>query len=413
MRSSLLDISPLRESGAFARLWASGAVVNISAQAVQMALAWRVWDETGSSLAVGALGLSIGLPTIIFSLLGGALADLRPPRLVGTVGAAGQLAVVACLLGLELVGSLGLVAVYGGVAALSTFGAITAPTRRPYIRHLLRGETVPAASALYMLSMHGGQIIGPLLGGLVLRLQGSYALIFVVNLAAIALYVLSIRMLPEIPSAATGRPGVVGGIAQGLTYVWRTPLVRGAVWLDLCMTLFAVPVALLPELSERMLGGGADLYGVLLAAISVGGVVATVFSGLLTRRHDLGRALVVSALGWAVAVLALSVSHDALVAVAVLFLMGVLDVYTLTAQQSMIQLAVTDDMLGRVGGIQMLTGMGGPQLGNLRAGAMGTWFGPESAIVIGSLMGVGGALIDRKGLSAVWRYSTRAETDVP
>ncbi|HEV6952674.1 MAG TPA: hypothetical protein VKY86_05405, partial [Promicromonospora sp.] len=59
------------------------------------------------------------------------------------------------------------------------------------------------------------------------------------------------------------------------------------------------------------------------------------------------------------------------------------------------------------------TGMGGPQLGNLRAGAMGTWFGPESAIVIGSLMGVGGVLIDRKGLSAVWRYSTRAETDVP
>ncbi|MGI5190222.1 MFS transporter [Promicromonospora sp. CA-289599] len=413
MRTSLLDISPLRESGAFARLWSSGVVVNIAAQAVQMALAWRVWEETGSSLAVGVLGLSVGLPTVVFSLLGGALADLRPPRFVGTLGVLGQLIVVAGFLVLEATGTLGLLPIYVGVAALSTFGAITAPTRRPYIRHLLRPETIPAASALYMLSMHGGQILGPLLGGLILGLQGNYVLVFVVHLVAVSLYIVAIRLLPEIPPAARSGSGVLGGVAEGLSYVWRTPLVRGAVWLDLCMTLFAVPVALLPELSERMLGGGGELYGALLAAISIGGVSATLLSGVLTRRPDLGRVMVVCALGWAAAVLVLSVSQNAVLALCVLFVMGWLDVYALTAQQSVIQLAVSDEMLGRVGGIQMLTGMGGPQLGNLRAGAMGTWLGPESAIAIGAVMGVGGALIDRKGLSAVWRYSTKTEADVP
>jgi hypothetical protein len=109
----------------------------------------------------------------------------------------------------------------------------------------------------------------------------------------------------------------------------------------------------------------------------------------------------------------LSVSQNAVLALCVLFVMGWLDVYTLTAQQSVIQLAVSDEMLGRVGGVQMLTGIGGPQLGNLRAGSMGTWLGPESAIAIGAVMGVGAALIDRKGLFAVWRYSTKTGADVP
>lgn len=70
MAKYFLDLSPLKSSAAFSRLWASGLLTSVSSQCVQMALAWKIFEETSSSTMVGLLGLSIGIPVVLFSLFG-------------------------------------------------------------------------------------------------------------------------------------------------------------------------------------------------------------------------------------------------------------------------------------------------------------------------------------------------------
>ena len=86
----LIDLTPLRNSLPFARLWLAGVLVSVSAQMMQMGVAWALYNQTGSSLVVGGLGLAIGVPTVAFGLLGGALTDTRRPRMLGIIGVSGQ-----------------------------------------------------------------------------------------------------------------------------------------------------------------------------------------------------------------------------------------------------------------------------------------------------------------------------------
>lgn len=192
----LIDLSPLRESRKFFTLWAPGLFVSVTAQAMQMAYAWRVFEDTGSSAAVGLIGLCVGLPVVVFSLFGGALTDTRNPKVVGIVGVSGQALACFVLLSLEIAGSLGLWAIYFCVFLSSSFGAVTGPSRRPYIRLLVRQDKIAAASSLFMFSMHGGQIFGPLLGGLLISGPYGYKAIFAAHLAALSLYFLSVAVLP-------------------------------------------------------------------------------------------------------------------------------------------------------------------------------------------------------------------------
>jgi len=379
----LVDIAPLRHSRAFARLWGSGLAVSVTAQMVQVALSWGLYENTGSSLAVGTLGLAIGIPTLVFSLLGGVLTDVRRPRQIATVGVLAQGAVTVGFLVCAAAGVLVPWAVYVLAAAQALAGAVTAPTRRPYLRALLTPALIPAASVLYLMSMHAGQIAGPLIGGL---LVSSHALVavFALHLIMLCFYLISVRSLPDLPPASAAALGVRAAL-DGIRTAARLPAVRGALVLDLAMTFLGLPMALLPAYNVEVLHGDASDYGLLVTLVSVGGVAATVLSGRVSSSRRPGRLLVLFTFAWTCCVLLLGLTSVLLVAGLALVLMGAFDVFCLACQQTIVQLDTPDPYLGRIGSLQNLVGMGGPQLGNFRAGLFGAWWGPAPAILIGAL----------------------------
>ena len=379
----LLDVSPLRVSKPFARLWSTGLVVSISSQMVQMALAYTLFASSGSSLAVGLLGLAIGVPTVVLSLAGGLLADFRSPRMIGIIGVAGQLSVTAAFAALSAAGRLEPPAIYALAAVQAGFGAITAPTRRPYLRTLLPKDKIPSAMSLYMFSMHAGLIAGPLFGGLFLD-EADLTVIFAIQLATLSCYLVSVLSLPHVAPLASGRAGL-GAVRAGLRTAARLPPVRNALMIDVIMTVVALPVALLPAFNEENLHGDAALYGSLLASISVGGIAATLLSGKIASIRRFGTALVLVASAWSALVAALSFTTDANAAMAILFSIGFLDVWALTLQQAIVQLHTPDEYLGRIGSIQNLVAMGGPQLGNFRAGAAGSIWSTQVAMATGAM----------------------------
>ncbi|MDO4242055.1 MAG: MFS transporter [Microbacteriaceae bacterium] len=404
MKSLLLDIAPLRFSAKFRGLWIAGLVTGISVQALNAALAWQVFQATGSSLHVGLLGVAIGLPTVLVALFGGVLADTRSPKTVGLIGVAGQLAAIVLFLAAHFWwNSVPLPVVYAFLALNSAAGALAAPVRKQFLRVLLRPDLMPAAAALYLLAMHAGLILGPLLAGFLLANAVPLAVFCALHLMFLLVYLLAFLVLPRVAASERAAGSLLGAAAAGLKYVWREPVIRFSLLVDLMITAFALPIVLLPQFVAEVLHADAAVYGFLLASVSAGGVVATVFSGVFTRARSTGRVLVLAAIVWLLSIALFSQSSVLWLAVCALFIMGACDTVALAAQAAIVQVAAKESMLGRVGGLQMLVGMGGPQLGGARAGAFGVAFGPQ----LGALLGVplaALAFVDVKGVKAVWQF---------
>ena len=381
----LINTSPLHESRPFARLWSAGVLVSVSAQMMQMAIAWTVYDETKSSLAVGALGLAIGLPTLVFGLVGGALTDTCRPRRLGLVGVGGQVVVALALLATTVLIGFSLTLFYTLLFAQSAFGAVTSPTRRPYISHLLANSSIPAAMSLYMLSMNMGQIAGPILGGLLLN-KNTIGLIFAIHATVLIPYFLSVASLPNIEAASREKLGI-SLIASGLRTTWNIHDIRTVLLTDLLATSIALPTALLPALNEEVLEGDSTTYGSLLAALTIGGLLGTVFSGKLERIRQPVKAVVIIACLWCAVVAILGMSSTLSVALATLLTMGVLDAWSVIIQQTVVQVQTPVAALGRVGSVQNIIGMTGPQLGNFRAGVLGSLMDTPVAVVFSAAAG--------------------------
>ncbi|MGI8953938.1 MAG: MFS transporter, partial [Nocardioidaceae bacterium] len=170
--SVLTDLRPLRHSADFRRLWFGQSVSQLGQQMTAVTIAYQVYVLTGSSFAVGLVGLYAVVPLIAFGLYGGALVDSFDRRTVILATALGLwvcsgVLVVQASVGLDSVGLL-----YAVVAVQSALFAVNNPARQAIIPKLLPRELLAPANALTMASFNLGFTLGPLLGGVVIGWQG-------------------------------------------------------------------------------------------------------------------------------------------------------------------------------------------------------------------------------------------------
>ena len=166
------DLTPLRVSAPYRRIWAALGVSNIGQQMTAVAVGLQVWDITQSSFMVGLVGLAHLVPLIGFGLYGGTLSDAFDRRLVGFFSAVG-LWVAAILLMLQaLAGWDSVWVLYLLVGVASSFFAIGNPARHAIIPRLISVDLLPSANALGHITWNLGFTLGPVLGGLLIALIG-------------------------------------------------------------------------------------------------------------------------------------------------------------------------------------------------------------------------------------------------
>ncbi|MEU8614946.1 MFS transporter, partial [Actinoplanes sp. NPDC048791] len=166
---------------------------------------------------------------------------------------------------------------------------------------------------------------------------------------------------------ATGRPGAAA-VRAGLAFTVRTPQVRGAFLADLAATLLAMPIALFPVINEEKFGGRPEILGLFVTAVAVGGVFASVLSGLATHRRHPGAVLLVCGAVWAVALGLVGLSGHLLVVLGLLAVAGGADTWAVVSRGTVVQTVTPAAYRGRVASLEHIVGSAGPQLGNLRAG---------------------------------------------
>ena len=243
----LADVTPLRESTAFRRLWAGTTLSSVGSAVTSFAVILQVYDLTRSTLAVGAIAVAQMVPTLAVGLLGGPVTDATDRRKL-VLATSGGLAAVSAALTAQAFAGLRLVwLLYALVAIQSSLIAIDRPARSTFIPSLLPSSQLTAGLALSRLSSQIMLTAGPALAGLIagsshLGLRACY-LLDAVSFAA-ALY--GVARLPVMrPQGSALRPGP-RAIAEGIGFIGRSQVLAGAFLADLNATVLGLPTGSTP-----------------------------------------------------------------------------------------------------------------------------------------------------------------------
>ncbi len=269
-------------------LWVSSAFSFTGMQMQQIARALLAWELTKSFGAVGAISLSFGLPMMLFSLIGGSLADRLDKRnltLMTQVSTAILATFTAVLVAtdtitIEMLFAIGLVQ--------GTFFAFGMPARTPLMAEVVGPDNVMSAIAMSNAAMNATRLFGPAVAGVLVAIWGIEAAYFVQG----ALYVLSAAILLRVPSglsavARMGRPQPDGNmfveVGRGLKYAATTPKLRLLIGMLFIVTFFAMPyIVLLPGFVQEDLGKSQGAFGLLQSFSGAGALVGSLAMASLT-----------------------------------------------------------------------------------------------------------------------------------
>jgi MFS family permease len=371
------------------RLYFFGQVVSISGTWMQsVAQAWFVVQNTHSPLAVGILAVCQFGPYGLFGLFGGAVADRFDQRkvLIGTQAA--FMVTAALLAGLTLTGHATVWEIYvlAGVTGLIT--VLDTPVRQAFTIQMVGRDELPNAVALNSSLFNASRVLGPAIAGGLIAVAGV-GICFLINalsyLAVLAaLYLMRVRDLFPVRKDRL-QQNLFRGSLEGLKFAWQRPVIRSVLVMMLVISTISINFnVLLPVLASKTLDSGPEIFGILSALFGFGALVGALFSASLGRasRHT----MIVGAALFSVSEIALAPLHVAWAAGLALVVRGI--AFTLYASQSnaTLQLAVTDQMRGRVLGIYGYAFFGTAPLGGLLAGWLAQIGGTELAFLVAGLI---------------------------
>ncbi len=385
--------SLLRQSD-FVRLWAARFLGILAGQIQGVTIAWQIYaiarahsDVKHASLAVGMVGLAQFLPLFALTLVAGEMADRHDRKAIMAICVAAQAASAAVLAAVAFAHVDSVWPIYLIAAAFGCARAFLSPATTALAPMLVPRELLPRAIAWNSLSMQGASIAGPAVGGLLCAVSPAMAFSVAVGLFGVScLAALSIQGVTR-PQAQTGSRWELVG--EGLTYIWTSRVVIGAISLDLFAVLLGGATALLPVFARDVLQVGAQGFGVLRAAPSIGAAVVALAlaSRPIHRRAGLVMFTGVALYGAATVVFALSKVFT--LSVAALVVLGGADMLSVFVRQTLVQIVTPDAMRGRVAAVSTLFIGASNELGEFESGVAARLLGPVGAALFGGV----GALV--------------------
>lgn len=392
----LVDLTPLRVSADYRRLWVGLSLANVGQQLAIVAIGLQVYDLTGSTLSVGLVGLSALVPLVVLGLYGGSLVDAYDRRLVALAASVG-LWVVSLLtaaqawLGLDSVWLLYLL-----TACHSAAYAVSNPARSAIIPRLLPRELLPAANSLQTASFTLGLTLGPVLAGVLVGELG-YGVTYSVDVITYTAALWAVVRLPSLPPEGVVRRAGLGSVVEGLRYLRTQPNIRTTFVVDVIAMVTAFPRALFPAVAIAVLDGGPTTVGLLSGAMALGSALAGVLSGPLGHVRRQGLAVIVAIVAWGLSIAGFGAvvlvaqrtgAGDWALPAALLCLVaaGASDAVSAVFRMTILQSATPDALRGRLQGVFIVVVAGGPRVGELANGAAGQAVGEGAAAVAGGLL---------------------------
>lgn len=400
-----IDLSIFRRNRNFTLLYIGQFVSFFGTMITSVALPYQIYSITHSTLMVGLLSLFQLLPLFVTALVGGVFADRYHRRLLLLV-AETILALGSGLLAFNAYHPTpSILLIFIAAVVMAAFNGLHRPALESILQQIVPKEDFPIVSPLSTFKYSAAMIIGPAVGGLLIAHSGlsiTYmvdVMTFVVSLLAIFL----IRDIPK-PVAVNKDESTITALKSGLKYAVSRQELIGTYVVDFAAMIFGMPTALFPAVAENF--GGVKALGWLYAAPAVGALFISFVSGWARDIHYHGRAIAISAGLWGIAIVCFGFSTNFYLALFFLALSGALDAVSGIFRSIMWNQTIPNHLRGRMAGIEMISYLSGPRLGDTEAGLVAAAFGVTASIVSGGILCVFGVMVCCYYLPRFWDYKS-------
>lgn len=385
-----MDFTPLRRHRDYRWLFAAQLVSFLGTMVTYVALPYQMFQLTGSSLAVGLLGLAELLPLLVTAFLGGALADAVDRRRMVLVTELGLGLGSGLLILTALSDRPPVWALYAIAALMSALNGLQRPSLEALTPRLVDRDEIPAAAGLTALRGSVVMIAGPALGGALIASVGlTSTYVFDLLTYAFSFFAVS-RIRAVLPPESAEKPSLES-VKEGFRYTRTRQELIGTYVVDMVAMVFGMPLALFPALSQSF--GGPKTLGLLYAAPACGALVASLTSRWMTRVHRHGLAVMIAATVWGLAIVAFGFSSRFVPALLFLALAGGADAVSGMFRMTLWNQTIPDSLRGRLAGIEMVSYTSGPLLGHVEAGLVAAAFSVRTSVVSGGVLCVAGVLL--------------------
>ena len=357
------------------------------------ALLWHVslLVPQKKALALGLVGLVRVVPIVFLSTFSGVVADAWNRRRLMLMTQSGAAIVSLALAVFAFSGLSAVWPIYVLAALGASVGTFDLPARQALVPTLVPREHLPNAISMNTIMFQAASVVGPSLGGIVIAASGV-GWVYVVNALSFGCVITALLMMRGV----SGRPERLGhepeseisfrAAREGLRFVFASPLIRSTMLLDFFATFFSSATALLPIFAQDVLHVGAQGYGWLYAAPAVGAVLmSAAMIPLTTYIERRGSVLLWAVAGYGVSTAVFGLSKWFWLTFFCLAMTGAMDTISMIIRNIVRQLETPDRLRGRMMGVNMVFFQGGPQLGELEAGAVANWLGPVFSVVSGGV----------------------------
>ena len=373
---------------AFMRLWFARLSGTTGNQMLMVAVGWQMYELTASAWDLGLVGLYQFVPSLLFTLLAGHVADrVHRGRIIAACLVA-QAAVALILVAATQGWGLGAAwtsreLLLGLSVLLGIARSFQMPAQQALTPMLVPASLLPRAMAFSSAGMQAAVIGGPALGGVIFvagatAVYATCAALFAVGCALV--FAVRYEHLPPPREPVTLRT-----LLAGVEFVWQRKALLGAVSLDLFAVLLGGAVALLPMFAKDILHVGPWGLGLLRAAPAAGALVMSVLLSRWPLRRRVGHIMLSAVALYGMCMVVFGLSTSFVLSLAVLAVSGGADMVSVVVRQTLMQIETPNEMRGRVSAVNSVFIGASNQLGEFESGATAAWMGPVGSVVVGGI----------------------------
>jgi MFS family permease len=398
--SKLKTILRALESRNYRLFFAGQAISLIGTWMTQIATIWLVYRLTNSALLLGFVGFSSQIPSFLIAPFGGIFVDRwnRHRILITT-----QLLAMLQSLALAVLALTGIINIWH-IIVLSLFqGCITAfdaPARQAFVTELVeKKENLANAIALNSSIFNGARLVGPAIAGLLIASVGTGVCFLIDGLSYIAVIagLLAMRLKPRKITPQTAN--VWQRLKEGFNYAFGFPPIRSILLLLALFSFMGMPYSILiPIFATKILNGGAETLGFLMAAAGVGALIGGIYLSSRQSVVGLGKVIAFSPAIFGTGLIIFSLSRVLWLSLLMMLIIGFGAILQIASSNTILQTIVDDDKRGRLMSLYTMAFLGTLPFGNLVAGSLANNIGAPTTLIIGGAFCILGSFLFAKQL---------------
>ncbi len=354
------------------------------------ALGYYIYDLTHSKLALAWVGLSEAIPAVGLALYGGYIADKYEKRKMLLLIFSGVFLSSFVMFLTTFKGMSGYVhagwilpILYGMIFCNGIARAFFGPAIFTVYAHSIPRELYPNASTWSSTGWQIASILGPLCVGLIYALGGGITGNFIIILIFLLVTLVLVFTLRKYPAVFVPKESIWKSLSEGINFVFKTKMMVAAMSLDLFSVFFGGSVALLPVFAQDILHVGAEGFGVMKMASSLGAALTMVIMVRYSPLNKPWRNLLIAVTGFGLCIIGFGLSRSFLLTTLFLFGQGAFDSISVIIRGTLVQLLTPDHMRGRVSAVNSMFIGSSNEIGDFESGLMANWLGTVPAVLVG------------------------------